>query len=259
MLVLLLIFDLSLGAASAEAHDSGSDLITTIEKVRMSVVAVGTVRPAKRTGAERPPATYQGTGFVVGNGQYVVSNLHVVPEVLDHKNNEILAVFSGRGDEALGVAVDVIKKDSEHDLVLLKLKQGRLPPLQLGNGDFVREGSEIALTGFPIGMVLGMYPVTHRGIVSAITPIVIPAPSAGSLTAEQIMRLKKPFEVYQLDAMAYPGNSGSAVYDAYSGVVIGVVNSVFVKGSKEALLSTPSGITYAIPGRYVNELLQGLM
>ena len=32
-----------------------------------------------------------------------------------------------------------------------------------------REGTEIAFTGFPIGMALGLYPVTHRGIVSAIS------------------------------------------------------------------------------------------
>ena len=42
------------------------------------------------------------------------------------------------------------------------------------------------------------------------------------------------------------------------GRVIGVVNSVFVKGTKEAALSAPSGITYAIPTSYVRELIRGL-
>jgi hypothetical protein len=31
---------------------------------------------------------------------------------------------------------------------------------------------------------------------------------------------------------------------------------VFVKGKKEAALSNPSGITYAIPGNYINDLLK---
>ena len=62
--------------------------------------------------------------------------------------------------------------------------------------------------------------------------------------------------MFQLDATAYPGNSGSPVYDPATGEVIGVVNMVFVKGTKEAALAQPSGITYAIPSRYLIELLK---
>jgi hypothetical protein len=39
--------------------------------------------------------------------------------------------------------------------------------------------------------------------------------------------------------------------------VIGVVNSVFVKETKEAVLEKPSGITYAIPVSFVRALLKG--
>jgi S1-C subfamily serine protease len=35
-----------------------------------------------------------------------------------------------------------------------------------------------------------------------------------------------------------------------------VVNSVYVKGAKEAALTSPSGISYAIPVNYVHELLK---
>ena len=128
--------------------------------------------------------------------------------------------------------------------------------MQLANGSTVREGEEVAVTGFPIGMVLGLYPVTHRGIVAAITPIVIPAISSRSLTAIQIKRMRNPFVVYQLDIVAYPGNSGSPVYNVETGDVIGVVNSVFVKGTKESVLEKPSGISYAIPVKYVHDLLK---
>ena len=83
----------------------------------------------------------------------------------------------------------------------------------------------------------------------------IPANSAKTLTAKQIKRMRSPFEVYQLDAIAYPGSSGSPVYEIETGRVVGVVNSVFVKGTKESVLEKPSGISYAIPVRYVNELL----
>ena len=59
----------------------------------------------------------------------------------------------------------------------------------------------------------------------------------------------------QLDATAYPGNSGSPVYDPETGDVIGIINMVLVKGTKESALSQPSGITYAVPSRHLQGLL----
>ena len=59
----------------------------------------------------------------------------------------------------------------------------------------------------------------------------------------------------QLDATAYPGNSGSPLYDPASGKVVGVLNMVLVKESRENVLSQPSGITYAIPVQPLIELL----
>ena len=49
--------------------------------------------------------------------------------------------------------------------------------------------------------------------------------------------------VLQLDATAYPGNSGSPVYDQSTGQVLGVINSVLVKANKEAAIDKPSGIS----------------
>ena len=62
--------------------------------------------------------------------------------------------------------------------------------------------------------------------------------------------------MFQLDAIAYPGNSGSPLYDVDNGRVVGIVNSVFVKKSKESALTSPSGITYAIPAEYMTRLLK---
>lgn len=241
------------------AHDNSQEFTEIIKSLKPSVVAVGSLRPAKRTQAKSPPVVFKGSGFVVGNGRYVVTNLHVLPEDLDFEADETLAVFSGRGEQAVGIPVNIVRQDPVHDLVILELQQQqRLPPLKLAGENLINEGVEIAVTGFPIGMVLGLYPVTHQGIVSAITPLVIPAVSSRSLSAHQLRSLRNPFEVYQLDMIAYPGNSGSAVYEKATGDVIGVVNSVFVKAAKESVLENPSGITYAIPIKYVQELIKGL-
>jgi S1-C subfamily serine protease len=139
---------------------------------------------------------------------------------------------------------------------LLGIEGPALPALPVADAAQVREGETYLLTGFPIGAILGLFPVTHRAMVAAISPIAIPAPRADQLGTSAVRRLNAgPFPVYQLDATAYPGNSGSPVYHPETGAVIGIVNSVFVKGSRESALTQPSGITYAIPARKLLELL----
>jgi len=233
-----------------------AELADTLERLRGSVVAIGTLKAPKHFGEGGPAARFTGTGFVVGNGRQVITNDHVLPTSLDAASGETLVVFSGRGERAKPLAVEIVRRDVDHDLALLAFRGEVLPALTLDTSYTVREGQRIAFTGFPLGMVLGLYPVTHRGIISAISPIVTPAHTAGTLTAVQIQRMRNPFNVYQLDATAYPGNSGSPVYNTDSGAVVGVLNSVLVKRSKESLLSQPSGISYAIPVRYVERLLK---
>ena len=223
----------------------------TIVKVKPSIVAVGTIQYTRS-----PPAKILGTGFAVGNGQYVVTNHHVIPENMDVLHNEELAIFAGIGDRANIIKVKVVQTDEAHDLALLKFSGKPLPSLQLGNGGEIREGQEYASTGFPIGAILGLYPVTHHGIISAITPIAIPVRNSKQLDINMIQRLQHPYNVYQLDATAYPGNSGSPVYSIETGHVIGVINKVFVQETKESLLEKPSGISYAIPAEFVRDLLK---
>ena len=62
--------------------------------------------------------------------------------------------------------------------------------------------------------------------------------------------------LYQLDATAFPGNSGSPVYEPATGRVIGIINKVIVKDTKESALSSPSGISYAVPVKYILKLLE---
>ncbi len=244
---LLALFICLIGTASF----SHADLADTIKRVRPAVVAVGTLHPTKS-----PRSTFLGSGFAVANGQFVVTNLHVLPERLDFARKESIAVFAGRGKQASIRRAEIVAKDTAHDLALLEIEGAPLPALLLECSATVEEGRQYAFTGFPIGMVLGLYPVTHQGIVSAITPIAIPSASSRNLTAKQIRRMKKPYDVFQLDAIAYPGNSGSPLYSVKSGAVVGVINSVFVKGTKESALSSPSGIAYAIPADHVRRLLK---
>lgn len=232
------------------ATNALAGLSDTIQRIKPAIVGVGTYAAVR--GAQ---ASYRGTGFVVADGRHVVTNAHVLPPSLDVKQGEQIVVFvgvKGRPRRA-----EKVIADQEHDLVLLKIEGVALPTIPLGKASQVKEGDLIAFTGFPIGPVLGLHPVTHRGIVSAITPIATAGMTSRDLNARRIQHLRsQPFKVFQLDATAYPGNSGSPVYDQNTGKVLGVVNMVFVKGSKENVLKDPSGITYAIPVDHLKKLLR---
>ncbi len=229
---------------------AANPLPDTIDRVRGAVVAIGSY---KKTAS--PPANFRGTGFAVADGNLVVTNAHVLPSSLDHEHFEYLAVFSGQGEKARVRRATVVAEDPLHDLVVLRVTGPPLPAFRLGKDSSAREGQEIAFTGYPLGMVLGLHAVTHRGIISSITPIAIPQNNARQLTARLIKAMRHPYKVLQLDATAYPGNSGSPVYDQATGELLGVINSVLIKGSKESALSTPTGITYAIPLKFLRPLL----
>jgi len=77
------------------------------------------------------------------------------------------------------------------------------------------------------------------------------------LTLQMLERLKTPFLVYQLDATAYPGNSGSPVFNRNNNEVVAIINKVFVSEGKESALTNPSGISYAIPVRDLRKLAKG--
>ena len=248
MRIQLLLFSfLTLVSGSAAA-----DLSAVIAAVKPSVVGVGSYQRLRN-----PATVFTGTGVVLGDGLSVITNAHVVPEFPNAEQMETLGVvIAGEGTQFSFRPATLVGVDREHDLAHLRLSGAPLPALKLGDSAGLREGRDLAFTGFPLGMVLGLHHVTHRATLSAITPVIIPSASSRQLDARAVVALQRtPFNILQLDGTAYPGNSGSPVYDPADGTVYGILNMVFVKGLKESAISSPSGITYAIPARYVQELL----
>lgn len=229
----------------------------TIEKIKPSIVAVGTFQQTRS-----PQYRFLGTGFAVAGGNLIATNAHVLAPVLEAgADPEILVVLLPGADAAVGRVrkTERIATDADHDVALLRIEGPALPALALRDSGSVVEGDSLLFTGFPIGGVLGMFPATHRAMVAAISPIAIPSANEKQLDPRSIRRLRgAAFAVFQLDATAFPGNSGSPLYDPADGKVVGVINMVFVKGTKESALSQPSGITYAIPSRYLIDLLEKL-
>jgi len=233
------------------AQPAFADVANTLQFVKPGVVGVGTFNPTAS-----PRANLRGTGFAVLDGHYVVSCAHIFTKPLDSEKKETHAVFIGRDRQMTVRQAKLIATDKSRDLALLKIEGDPLPALKLGDSNQVREGWQLYFTGYPIGSVLGLNPSTHRAGLASIIPIFTPVAAASQLNARTLQQANDAYEVFGLDAIAYPGNSGSPVWHPDTGEVLGVVNSVYVKGAKEAALSAPSGISYAIPVKYVHLLLE---
>ncbi len=246
LLVLALTTILFNAAMAAAQSDS---LENVVANLKPSVVGIGTFQ-----GIRQPQSVLTGTGFVVADGNHIVTNHHVVVDHMVPVDKEYLVALIGRGQRFEPRQAEVVATEVLHDLALLRISGDPLPPVKFSSRQIMaQEGREIALTGYPIGPVFGLYSVTHRGIVSAVTPNLIPQAQARLLDPDIIRHQR--FDVYQLDITAYPGNSGSPLYDAKSGDVVGILNSTFVKGTKERALTDPSGISFAIPVKYIYLML----
>ncbi|MYM22111.1 trypsin-like serine protease [Duganella sp. FT135W] len=229
------------------ARTGAEELVQTIDEIKPSVVGIGSLQQTRG-----PAIGFVGTGFVIGDGLTVVTAAHVVNDLINNGQSATLGVLIRNGEGAQFRSATVVALDKEHDLARLRIKGAALPALKLGDSGKVREGKALAFMGFPLGMVLGLHHVTHRCIVSAITPLATPAITAHQLDGKTARQLQQPgYSVFQLDGTAYPGSSGSPLFDPATGEVVGVVNMVFVKGVKESAITAPSGITYAIPANYL--------
>lgn len=229
-----------------------ADLPTLVAASKSSVLPVGTF-----SATASPRFGFRGSGFVVGDGNLVVTNFHVLPAPGDSaESGARLVVMVGRSESNLRYA-KVVAGDRARDLALLQIDGPPLPALALAEAGSAREGQDVVLMGYPIGGVLGFATVTHRGIVSSITSTALPANSASQLDPRAISQLRSGgLEMLQLDATAYPGSSGGPLFDAQSGRVVGVVSMGLLKGSRESALSNPTGIAYAVPVQFVHELLK---
>lgn len=238
--------------AAAGAGAQAATLPELVAQSKSSVVLVGSYGLM-----DSPRFGFRGTGFIVADGLHVLTNAHVIPSEEPGRIDRSVAVqvWSAASQWQLRSA-KVIARRPDRDLALLLIDGPAVPALRLATHE-APEGLPIALMGFPLGGALGYSHVTHRGIVSSRTAIAPPATGAQGLSERSVKQLREgSFDVLQLDATAYPGNSGGPVLDAETGEVVGVVSMVLVKGTKEAALSAPSGISYAIPARFAAQMLK---
>jgi S1-C subfamily serine protease len=143
-----------------------------------------------------------GSGFIVGDGSYVVTNHHVI----DHADG--IAVLA----KQLKIpATSIVADDPAKDLAIIRLKEnsGR-PPVTLGLRAGVKKTQTIIAAGFPGAADDG--PTDDDSLLEVKF-------SKGIISA--FVRSKSGTLLYQIDAAINPGNSDGLLFDE-CGRVVGV-------------------------------------
>ncbi len=173
----------------------------------------------------------EGSGFVIDESGYVVTNYHVVAGATD-----IEVSFSNKES----MKGRVVGTDQATDVALLKVDADAraLTPLELGNSELVQVGDSVVAIGNPFGLERSI----TAGIVSALQRT-IESPAESPID-----------RVIQTDAPINRGNSGGPLLDA-AGQVIGV-NTQIATGSSSEVGNV--GIGFAVPINTVRDVVDQL-
>lgn len=174
--------------------------------------------------------TYEGvgSGFIITNDGYVVTNYHVIADSVSTK------VILHDGTE---LDAEIIGFDQLSDVAVLKVEAENLPALVIGNSDAVIAGDTVIAIGCPSGIDLAG--TSTRGMVSKVDRAISITDSYG--------RVQKTMNVIQIDAAINPGNSGGPLLNS-RGEVIGVNTLKLSSTSYE-------GIGFALPINGVMKLV----
>jgi len=176
-----------------------------------------------------------GSGFVIDNKGYIVTNAHVVEDA-----DAIEVTFSYAN---LIVAAEVIGIDPYSDLAVIQVDvdANQLIPLELGDSNNLQVGQRVIAIGNPFGLAGTM----TVGIISAL------GRTLPSQVIQEGGRFSNP-EIIQTDAAINPGNSGGPLIDIY-GRVIGVNSAI------RSLTGVNSGIGFAIPVNTLHRIVPHLI
>jgi len=164
----------------------------------------GPNRRGQRPDEEEHKEVQGGTGFIISEDGYIVTNNHVI---------EGADKIEVRINNKEKYAAKLIGKDSATDLALLKVEvKQRLTPLPLGDSDRVRVGEWVMAIGDPLNFD------------KTVTVGVVSAKDRSGLTADAATR---SFENYiQTDAAINFGNSGGPLLNT-NGEVVGINTAIF--------------------------------
>jgi serine protease Do len=200
-----------------------------VEKAKPAVVAIYTDVVITNQFGDLAQNRVAGSGFIITEDGYVVTNAHVVENARSiHVNLE-----DGRASEA-----KLVGSDPYADVAVLKIDASGLPTVELGDSSKLLIGELAIAIGNPTGRLSG---TVTSGIVSALDRELSQTPIA----------------LIQTDAALNPGNSGGALLNAY-GQVIGI-NQLKIIFSDPGSVEQVQGISFAIPINAAKPIIESII
>ena len=176
-----------------------------------------------------------GSGFVISSNDtssYILTNYHVIDGVTD-----ITVFFSdGKSYDAT-----LVGGEEENDIAVLKIEQGGLRPVVLGDSDAINVGENVYAIGNPLGELTFTF---TGGYVSSKDRAV--TMSDGTV-----------INMIQTDTAINSGNSGGPLFDKY-GQVVGIVSAKLSSSGSRSEASV-EGLGFAIPINDVKDMVTSIM
>ncbi|MBL7927698.1 MAG: Do family serine endopeptidase [Bacteroidia bacterium] len=183
-------------------------------------------------GGGRQPQASTGSGVIISNDGYIVTNNHVV----DAAEKVEVTLSDNKKYEG-----KVIGADPSTDLALIKIDAQNLPFIPFGNSDDVQVGQWVLAVGNPFNLTS----TVTAGIVSAKGRNINILANNGSNVA--------PIESFiQTDAAVNPGNSGGALVNT-NGELIGI-NSAIASNT-----GSYAGYSFAVPVNIARKVIDDFM
>lgn len=143
-----------------------------------------------------PPPPPAGSGFVLTQDGYIVTNYHVIEEAVNDSSVTIEVSFSN-GDK---YTAKLVGGEKDNDVAVLKIEAAGLQPVTLGDSDQLVVGESVYAIGNPLGELT--YTLTD-GIVSALDRLITTSSKNANGQTETTT-----LNVLQTNCAINPGNSG---------------------------------------------------
>lgn len=184
-------------------------------------------RPQQRRGQEMPLRESSGSGVIISNDGYIVTNNHVI----DNSKEIEVTLNDNRSFKA-----KLVGTDPNTDIALIKIDAENLPVILFGNSDSLKVGEWVLAVGNPFNLTS----TVTAGIVSA---------KARSIN---IINSKMALESFiQTDAAINPGNSGGALVNT-KGELVGINTAIASQTGSYA------GYGFAVPVSIVQKVVSDI-
>lgn len=177
--------------------------------------------------ASTPSVEGHGSGFVIRENGIILTNNHVVEEA----DSIRVRLRDGREFQA-----EIIGRDPQTDVALLRIDADHLPTLSLGDSDRMRVGDWVLAVGSPF----------RQALETSVTSGIISGKGRGNVGIVEYE------EFLQTDAAINPGNSGGPLINL-EGDAIGMNTAIATRNGGY------QGVSFAIPMNFIKPVIQALL